>query len=175
MSIVVLKAKAVGGERLLPLPSIVLDLRQNIEQSRNIYLQLRLLSAPSFAGDRPKRMLWRVYFRHFDQPHNLRLTDPNSGTAGPHGKGILMTFDLERYRSHVAPLGLSQAQEDELLRDLWAITETLVDQALTSPANYPQHLAIACSAFDAFEQAVALGSEDYHQPKGQQDKQEEAR
>lgn len=151
---------------------ICLDFKQTIEQNRNIYLQLRLYSAPSFAGDRPRRLLWRVYFKHFTQPQSVRLGHSNSGAAGPHGKGIFMTFDLERYRAHVAPLGLSQAQEDELLRDLWAITEALVDQSLAASPTYPQQLAVACNAFDAFEQAVAVQSEDQH-TKGHQDEKEE--
>ena len=69
-----------------------------------------------------------------------------------------MTFDLKRYRAHVAPLKLTREQEDDLLRDLWSITETLVDQSLCSP-TYPQQLAIACAAFDAFNKAVAIGSD----------------
>ena len=77
-----------------------------------------------------------------------------------------MTFDLERYRAYVAPLGFTREQEDELLRDLWAITETLVDQSLTS-STYPQQLAIACNAFDAFEQAVAVNLDNQPQTEGQ--------
>lgn len=151
---------------------VFLDSTQNLEQNRNKYLQLRLNSDPRFASDWPTRALLHAYFKHFYQPYSVRLGHPNSGAAGPHGKGILMTFDLERYRAHVAPLGLSQAQENELLRDLWAITEALVDQSLAASPTYPQQLAIACNAFDAFEQAVAVGSEDQH-TKGHQDEKEE--
>lgn len=135
-------------------------------------LYLRLNSDLRFASDWPTRALSHAYFKHFTQPQSVRLGHPKCGAAGPHGKGIFMTFDLERYRAHVAPLGLSQAQEDELLRDLWAITEALVDQSLATSPTYPQQLAIACNAFDAFEQAVAVGSEDQH-TKGHQDEKEE--
>lgn len=82
-----------------------------------------------------------------------------------------MTFDLERYRAHIAPLKLTTEQEDELLRDLWAITEALVDQSLAASPTYPQQLAIACNAFDAFEQAVAVQSDDQHN-KGHQNEKE---
>ncbi|MEP1932149.1 MAG: hypothetical protein ABJO52_20975 [Nisaea sp.] len=73
-----------------------------------------------------------------------------------------MTFDLERYRKHLAPLNLTAEQEDELMRDLWSITETLVDQSLSSPF-YPLQLSVACEAFDALEDTIALESQK--QPK----------
>lgn len=44
-----------------------------------------------------------------------------------------MTFDLEQYREHLAPLNLTIAQENEVHRDLWVITEALVDETITSP------------------------------------------
>lgn len=150
---------------------IFLDSTQNIEQIGNINLFLRLDFAPRFASDWPTRALWRVYFIHFYQPYSVRLGHPKCGAAGPLGKGILMTFDLERYRAHVAPLKLIPEQEDELLRDLWAIMETLVDQSLAASPTYPQQLDIACNAFDAFEQAVAVQSEDQHQ-EGQKEEEE---
>ncbi|PCJ06659.1 MAG: hypothetical protein COB16_13090 [Rhodobacteraceae bacterium] len=68
-----------------------------------------------------------------------------------------MTFDLERYREHLAPLNLTTEQEDELLHDLWTITEALVDETITSP-TYPLKLAIACKAFDSLEEAIAVES-----------------
>ncbi|MBL6432026.1 MAG: hypothetical protein HPM95_16355 [Alphaproteobacteria bacterium] len=67
----------------------------------------------------------------FIQPHDVRRSACLSGKAGPHGKGLLMTFDLERYRAHIA-LNLPREQEDELLRDLWSMTEALVDQSFTA-------------------------------------------
>ncbi|QFT34337.1 hypothetical protein FIV00_27825 [Labrenzia sp. THAF82] len=67
-------------------------------------------------------------------------------------------LDCEQYRAYIAPLGLSRKQEDELLRDLWAITETLVDQCFTSP-TYPQQFAIATHAFRALDDAVAVESQ----------------
>ena len=70
-----------------------------------------------------------------------------------------MTFDQERYRPHLAPLKLTTEQEDELLRDLWAITEALVDESLSSPI-YPLQLAIACKAFDSLEAAIAVESQN---------------
>jgi len=70
-----------------------------------------------------------------------------------------MTFDLERYRAHIAPLNLDKEQEDELLRDLWGMTEALVDQCFTSP-TYPLQLAITKQAFDAIEEALALVSKE---------------
>lgn len=147
--------------------AVYLDSTQNLEQNKNTYPYLCLVFAPLFAGLRPIRAIRRVYFMHFDQPQIvIRLTDPISGPAGPHGKGFFMTFDLERYRAYVAPLGFTREQEDELLRDLWAITETLVDQSLTS-STYPQQLAIACNAFDAFEQAVAVNLDNQPQTEGQ--------
>ncbi|MEM6617577.1 MAG: hypothetical protein AAF619_13730 [Pseudomonadota bacterium] len=69
----------------------------------------------------------------------MRLLIPIRGSERPHGKGIAMTFDLERYRAHIAPLGLAREREDEALRDLWLITETLVDQALKHPETYPSN------------------------------------
>ncbi|CAE7394299.1 unnamed protein product, partial [Symbiodinium microadriaticum] len=75
------------------------------------------------------------------------------------GKGFFMTFDLERYRAHIAPLNLDKEQEDELLRDLWGMTEALVDQCFTSP-TYPLQLAITKQAFDAIEEALALVSKE---------------
>ena len=38
-----------------------------------------------------------------------------------------MTLDLEEYRGDLAELGLSRAQEDELLRTLWQIMAAFVD------------------------------------------------
>uniref|UniRef100_UPI003BAB55D5 hypothetical protein n=1 Tax=Stappia sp. TaxID=1870903 RepID=UPI003BAB55D5 len=70
-----------------------------------------------------------------------------------------MTFDLERYRAHIAPLNLDKAQEDELLRDLWCMTEALLDQCFTAP-TYPLQLAITKQAFDAIEEALALVSKE---------------
>lgn len=70
-----------------------------------------------------------------------------------------MTFDPERYRAHIAPLKLTHEQENELLSDLWKITEVLVDQSILSP-TYPLQFAIACQAFDAVEQAIAVESEE---------------
>lgn len=70
-----------------------------------------------------------------------------------------MTFDLERYRAHIAPLNLTREQEDELLHDLWTMTEALLDQSIASP-TYPLQFAIACEAFDALEEAIALESKE---------------
>lgn len=75
-------------------------------------------------------------------------------SAWLHGEGLFMTFDLEPYREHLAPLNLTTEQEDELLHDLWTITESLVDETITSP-TYPLKLAIACKAFDSLEEAIA--------------------
>lgn len=70
-----------------------------------------------------------------------------------------MTFDPERYRAHIAPLKLTREQENELLDDLWKITEALVDQSFTSP-TYPLQFALAYEAFDAVERALAVESEE---------------
>ncbi|EFL89427.1 conserved hypothetical protein [Ahrensia sp. R2A130] len=59
-----------------------------------------------------------------------------------------LALDYARYRAHVAPLNLSREQEDALLRDLWAITQTLLDQSFIAP-TYPQQFAIAAQAFRA--------------------------
>lgn len=137
--------------------SKVLTISVFSDSFRNSYLQLRPDFRPRLASVEPTRTGGRVFlFNHFN-PHNARLSDPSSGTEGLRGKGIFMTFNLERYRAYVAPLKLTREQEDELLKDLWAITEVLVDQSLSSPV-YPLQLMIACDAFDALEQAIAVES-----------------
>lgn len=68
-------------------------------------------------------------------------------------------FDAEHYRDYLAPLELTREQEDELLRDLWAVTETLVDQSFFDPF-YPQQFAIAAGAFRALDEAVAVESKE---------------
>lgn len=70
-----------------------------------------------------------------------------------------MTFDLERYRAHIAPLNLPKDQEDQLLRDLWAMSEALLDLTITAP-TYPLQFALTKQAFDAIEEALALVSEE---------------
>lgn len=46
-----------------------------------------------------------------------------------------MTPDLEKYRPYVADLGLTEAQEAELLETVWAIMESFVDQAFARAAE----------------------------------------
>jgi hypothetical protein len=69
-----------------------------------------------------------------------------------------MTFNRDQYRKHIAPLKLSPEQEDQLLDELWALSEALVDQSLASPF-YPLQLALTYEAFDAVERAIVLESQ----------------
>lgn len=115
---------------------------------------VRPMFRPRMALNQPARAMMHVFYSIQFQPQHMRP----GGSAGPHGKGLFMTFDRERYRGHLAPLKLSQDQEDDLLDDLWSISETLVDQSLCSP-TYPLHLAIADSAFRALDEAIAVHSQ----------------
>jgi hypothetical protein len=125
--------------------------------NRKSYLQLRPDFSPRSALSAPAQEEGCAFSIHSYQPHSARLFVSFSGTEAPRGKGTFMTFDLERYRAHIAPLNLTTQQEDELLRDLWSITEALVDQSFSSP-TYPLQLAVACEAFDALEDAIAVES-----------------
>ncbi|WP_093804439.1 hypothetical protein [Stappia sp. ES.058] len=51
------------------------------------------------------------------------------------------------------------------MRDLWAITETLVDQSLSLPF-YPLQLSVACEVFDALEQEIAAEATKAQLKKG---------
>lgn len=133
--------------------SKILTILNTSGRFRKIYLQLCPNFRPCPAPNEPARMPTHVFLFNYLKPHSAW---PSSMT-GLRGKDILMTFDLEQYRAHVAPLKLGRAKEDELLRDLWKITEALVDQSISSP-TYPLQLAIACEAFDSLEQAIALES-----------------
>ncbi len=134
-----------------------IDNLQKMEHNRNEYLQLRPEFSPRSALSAPAQEEGCAFSIHSYQPHIARLFVYHCGTKAPRGKGTLMTFDLERYRAHIAPLNLTTQQEDELLRDLWTITETLVDQSLSAPF-YPLQLSLAYDAFDALEQAIAVES-----------------
>jgi len=68
-----------------------------------------------------------------------------------------MTFDPERYRADLKPLNLPREQEDQLIADLWQITQVLYD-SLDDPHFYPLHLAIANEAFDAVAKAIEVQS-----------------
>ena len=127
------------------------------EKIRNKHLQLRPDFRPPLASDEPTRGERRIFLFHFTQQFDVRRSVPMPGFGEPCGKGIFMTFDLERYRTHIAPLNLPKDQEDELLRDLWAMSEALVDQSFASP-TYPLQLAVTKTAFDAIEEALALVS-----------------
>lgn len=124
------------------------------DRYRKDYLQLRPDFNPSLAFKTPTRMMAIGFTPTFHQPHNAR---PSNNT-GPRGEGLLMTFDRDKYRNHVALLNLPQEQEDQLLDDLWALSEALVDQSLSSPF-YPLQLALTCEAFDAVEKAIVLESQ----------------
>ncbi|MEM9129333.1 MAG: hypothetical protein AAGA97_06385 [Pseudomonadota bacterium] len=69
-----------------------------------------------------------------------------------------MTFNRERYRAHIAPLNLTREKEDALLDDLWSVAEALFDLPPSAP-TYPLQMSVACQAFDALEQAIAVESE----------------
>lgn len=125
------------------------------DRFRKEYLQLRPKFIPPSALDAPTRMMAFGFSLTFHQPHNAR---PDS-TIGLRGEGLSMTFDRDKYRKHIAPLNLLPEQEDQLLDDLWALSEALVDQSLTSPF-YPLQLAITCEAFDAVERAIVLESQN---------------
>ena len=70
---------------------------------------------------------------------------------------MFMTFDLERYRSELAPLRLSQEQEDELLSDLWTIAQIAFDQ-LEDPEFFPLHCQLAQGTIDAIEAELEVES-----------------
>lgn len=118
------------------------------------YLQTRPDFNPPLAFKTPTRMMAIGFTPTFHQPHIAR---PSSNT-GMRGEGLLMTFDRDKYRDHIKPLNLPQEQEDQLLDDLWALSEALVDQSLSSPF-YPLQLALTCEAFDAVEKAIVLESQ----------------
>lgn len=142
-----------GGSVIMVTHSKTLTISNVPDINRKYYLQVRLNFRPRLASDKPTWKTTHVFLFNYFKPQYAQPI----GMIGPRGKGLFMTFNLERYRAHVAPLKLNREQEDELLRDLWKITEALVDQSLSSP-TYPLQLAIACQAFDALEQAIALES-----------------
>ncbi|WP_395173302.1 hypothetical protein [Roseibium alexandrii] len=137
----------------------LLTFRNDCEKNKNEFLQMRPDFRPPLASDEPTRGSGRIFLFHFTQQFDVRRSVPLPGSGEPCGKGISMTFDLERYRADIAPLNLPKEQEDELLRDLWAMSEALVDQSFISP-TYPLQLALTRSAFDAIEEALALVSKE---------------
>lgn len=139
--------------------SKILTILNYSDRYRTIFPQLRPDFRPPSAFTAPTRGGGRIFLFISTQPHDVRRSVSLSGKAGPHGKGLSMTFDLERYRAHIAPLNLPRDQEDELLRDLWAMSEALFDLTITAP-TYPLQLAITKEAFDAIEEALALVSKD---------------
>lgn len=70
-----------------------------------------------------------------------------------------MPFDKEKYRAHLTPLNLSKDKEDQMLDDLWRMSEALVDMSITSPL-YPLQFALTKSVFDSVEETIALESKD---------------
>lgn len=169
-----------------------LDFSKNQEQYRNIYLylrphfgvcwwlRLRLSASPPNTAEagvfysialKPIKgvvsrslLLWSFEITRAEMRRKViamtdRLSTPAQAAA----------LDCERYRAYIAPLGLSRDQEDELLRDLWAITEALVDQSFASPSTYPQQFAIAASAFDALDNAIAVKSKKQATPEADND------
>lgn len=123
------------------------------DTNRKAYLQLRPNFAPRLALIEPTRAMVHVFTSNPFQPLSMRPV----GKIGPHGKDYFMTFNRDQYRDHIAPLKLPREQEDKLLDDLWALSEALVDQSLTSPF-YPLQLALTSQAFDAVERAIVLES-----------------
>ncbi|MEQ8306913.1 MAG: hypothetical protein RIA09_10150 [Hoeflea sp.] len=168
-----------------------LDYSQNSEQYRNKYLEVRphfgVLVDPRFAANNPKARMTGVFYAIAFElkikawfPAHLDCTPVQLSSARPRRKEFAMThdpdaqpaiLDCEEYRRYIAPLGLSRKQEDDLLHDLWAITETLVDQCFTSP-TYPQQFAIAAHAFRALDDAVALKSQEQHENEATRHKEE---
>ncbi|WP_417681658.1 hypothetical protein [Roseibium sp.] len=134
--------------------SFLLTISNFPARNETVFLQVHPDFRPPSAFDEPTRGSGRIFLFISTQPHYVRP----GGKAGPRGKGFLMTFDLERYRAHIAPLNLPREQEDEMLRDLWAMTEALIDLTIAAP-TYPLQLAITKQAFDAIEEALALVSE----------------
>lgn len=134
--------------------SNILTKQKISDRDRKDYLQLRPDFSPPLAFKTPTRMMAIVFYLTFHQPHNAR---PSSNT-GLREEGPSMTFDRDKYRDHITPLNLPQKQEDQLLDDLWALSEALVDQSLSSPF-YPLQLALTCEAFDAVEKAIVLESQ----------------
>lgn len=152
---------------------------QNREHYRNKYLEVRphfgVLVDPRFAVNNPKARMTGVFYAIAFElkikawfPAHLDCTSVQLSSARPRRKEFSMTqnhqahpavLDCDEYRAFIAPLGLSREQEDDLLRDLWAITETLVDQCFMSP-TYPQQFAIASQAFRTLDYAVAIKSEE---------------
>lgn len=155
---------------------------QNREHYRNKYLEVRphfgVLVDPRFAVNDPKARMTGVFYAIAFEPKikawfpaHLDCTSVQLSSARPRRKEFAMkhhyhpqpaVLDCDEYRAYIAPLGLSREQEDELLRDLWAITETLVDQCFTSP-TYPQQFTIAAHAFRALDDAVAIKSKEQHE------------
>lgn len=138
-----------------------------------VYLHFGIRSGLRFAASSPEPVNAGVFYSIAFKPIKAWFLAPivcrsmQSTRAEPRRKDIAMTeqtaepgiFDAEQYRDYLAPLELSREQEDELLRDLWAITETLVDQSFSDPL-YPQQFAIAAGAFRALDEAVALASKE---------------
>lgn len=155
---------------------------QNREQYRNKYLEVRphfgVLVDPRFAVNDPRARVTGVFYAIAFElkikawfPAHLDCTSVQLSSARPRRKEFAMTqdhhpqpavLDCDEYRAYIAPLGLSREQEDELLRDLWAITETLVDQCFTSP-TYPQQFTIAAYALRALDDAVAVRSQEQNE------------
>ena len=159
-----------------------IDKFQNTGQCRIKYLQVRphfgLWFDPRLTASDPTTTSAGVFYSIAFKPikawfpaypdcRSLHLT-----SATPRRKDSAMTdtktephlFDPEKYRTHLAPLGLSREQEDALMHELWTITETLVDQSLLSP-TYPYQFAIAAGAFHAVEEAITLKSQKTHKQK----------
>jgi hypothetical protein len=168
-----------------------LDYFLNREQYRNKYLEVRphfgIWFDPRFAANDPKAIVTGLFYAIAFElkikawfPAHLDCTPVQLSSARLRRKEFAMTqdhhaqpavLDCDEYRAYIAPLGLSREQEDELLRDLWAITETLVDQCFTCP-TYPQQFAIATNAFRALDDAVAVESEKQHKNEATGHKEE---
>jgi hypothetical protein len=171
-----------------------IDFSQNREHYRNKYLYLRphfdvcwslrprLSASPpdtaeagvfySIALNPIKGVVSRSFFLwSFEITRAEMRRKVFSMTDNPSTPPQAAVLDCERYRAYIAPLGLSREQEDELLRDLWAITEALVEQSFASSPTYPQQFANAANAFGALDRAVAVESNRQTNPKADNDNQ----
>lgn len=70
-----------------------------------------------------------------EQDHQARPGGDHTTSTGGHAlASVPLTFEAERYRSHVAALGLSEDRENEMLAAVWQIMRSFVDLAFGDDA-----------------------------------------
>ena len=117
---------------------------------------------PRFALSEPTRSLTHVFIFNAFQQQDMRLLVYPNGWQEPYGKDDFMTFDLEQYRKHLAPLKLPKEQENAILDELWPLAEHLARASREAASNplYPLQFALVAETFDAVERAIALESKE---------------